>query len=259
MNSDLVVSDDVLARWSRKLQNTYLRPAIGNSSPLSLEGTSVQAMATAVLELLRHIHSHPKDTVPETPPPLGQGMQFIRNVPLRAFLYNNRSYTLRDSNTSGFVGTTTIGRGLERSVWEQMFSKIEHDHDHWQTIGPYSTPQFSPLRDSADDDALWLGYGAACALHLIYSGTAPEPVTPFLLLAVILGQGNFHNLTYESVASFDPGLGQRIRPWFELPDDGPFPTGLTHPVAQLLMQFCEIEVCHISYVYHDLPDYLYHR
>lgn len=241
MNPDIMLSDERLSAWASSMQQRYIHTPPSLGSCVSISGSSVEVLAAAVLRLLEHIHCQDQDVTPEAPPDRLPGISYTRPVPLRAFLYDQRFFSLSSSTE---IDTLTVGQGLERSVWGRIFTTMAKDHYHWQTIGSYSTPKLSPFRDANDTQAshaLWLSYGAACALHLIHSATAPEPVSPFLLLAMILGQENFHKLTFTTVASFDPDLGTKLQPWLELSADSALPEGLNNPVAQLLMEY-EIEV-----------------
>ncbi|KAI0825464.1 hypothetical protein BC629DRAFT_1586380 [Irpex lacteus] len=245
MNPDIMLSDERLSAWASGMQQRYIHTPPSLGSCVSISGSSVEVLAAAVLCLLEHIHCQDQDVTPEAPPERLPGVSYTRPVPLRAFLYDQRFFSLSSSTE---IDTLTVGQGLERSVWGRIFTTMAKDHYHWQTIGSYSTPKLSPFRDANDTQAshaLWLSYGAACALHLIHSATAPEPVSPFLLLAIILGQENFHKLTFTTVASFDPDLGRKLQPWLELSADSALPEGLNNPVAQLLMEY-EIEVPQVS-------------
>ncbi len=249
-SADMAVAlpEEVLTAWVRRLHNRYLSSAPGADSSLRISGESVEIMATAVLHLLKHIHSCSKDDVtPPTPPTLLTGIHSISNVSLKAFLYDERTYRLvtpnGDDTHRGQSRTLTIGQGLERSIWSQLFTTMTADDLHWIQISDYYAPKLGVFRlRTPASHSLWLSYGAACALHIIHSGSAPEPVTPFLLLAIILGQDNFHTLTFEDISSFDIKLGKTLQPWLEVPVNGPFPDGPLSPVSQLLIQECNFQV-----------------
>lgn len=245
MSVAIVLPEAQLTGWSERVRERNLEPSLGFESTVSISGQSVDSVASALLGLLKHIHSHTIGTTPSTPPPRPDGIFVIRNVGLDAFLKDRRYYSLRHSEDHENQNSLTVGEGLERSIWSHVFTIMMKDHYHWQLIGAYYAPKFAVFRDMSNTQsshALWLSFGAVCALHIIYSGTAPEPISPFLLLAVILGQDHFHTLTYEEITSFDLDLGEKLQPWFQLAPDAPFPDSLSHPLASLIMQYCDMEV-----------------
>lgn len=220
-----------LAKWHDKTREEYLvtrprlrdsltPPLLGYAQGVSIKASDIKGLVAAVVTLMIHIHHHGV-AAGSTSLPLPINVSELEPVKLEAFLYNRRSYSLTQTATGNnpvFPALPTVGEGLERSVWHQVPYAVVADKNRWQVKNGYYIPTLSPMALSPLTDekrAGWMAHGAICALHLVYYGTGPQPISPFVLLAALLGKEGFRALTSSTIASLDQGAARDLEPWFK--------------------------------------------
>ena len=87
-----------------------------------------------------------------------------------------------------------IGIGIApfREVITTALQKLLVDPAFWEERAGYHVPRVSPLV-VPPRLCVWKTFGTLLALHLVHVRTAPEPVSPFLVLFLLGGRRVFKN------------------------------------------------------------------
>lgn len=136
-----------------------------------------------------------------------------------------------------------VGLGPERSAIRLMVGKLTSDQSFWRQNGDHVEPVFQtkPRYLTPERLAQWSVCGAVCAIHVLQLRAAPYPISPWLLLAAVLGEEGF-NFTQPEVGKLDPGRARMLKGWFELTKDDAFPSSPLDPLRQLFVAVGE-DVC----------------
>jgi hypothetical protein len=239
-----------LRQWVKETWKEISFTNISDNVEVLIRGDSIEAMAACVLKLLTLAHD---DAGLGSRELQMSGISKCRAVPLRSFLgdyrkleVTGRPQTDANGNRVTIQLPKSVGAGVERSVWRELLRLLTSNDTHWQTLANYRIPKFSPWQEGETPDALseWQSYGCACALHILYdAGSPPCPVSPFLILAAILGKELFGTQTYNAVASFDRELADDLSPWFAVKPTQALSVPLSSPLYNLLVR-CD---CDVSY------------
>lgn len=235
------------------LQKYCILPHDGEPT-IAVLSTSFEGLPQAVLAGLVHIYKL-GERAANSSPPLPDGVVSYQPILLHAFLHPTfyRSYQLVEDNTYHTI--ISSGVGLERSIMHEAMKLMISDYTYWRSIGPWFAPSFSPSEE-ADHARLihWYAYGSFCALHIIDSGRAPFPVSPFFLLLLIAGKDGFTYLTDKLVTALDSESADKLRPWFDLPWDQELPTSMRADVCQTIIAHAEFDVSlnHAVFMYQNL-------
>ena len=237
---------DAYNKWHRTVWDLYELQAAQYPlhETVHIEGPDIPSLGRALISALAwdckypnasHEHSYYADDVelPVFPPHV-----VCFPAPLLSYFKAEyeRSYRIRGATAN------TIGRGLERSVIRNAIHQMVDDSAYWTSIGPWRVPSFC-LHDepSADRLALWEASGILCAMHLIYYGSAPFPVSPFFLL-LMLGKDEFDKLDDIAVTAFDAESSEKLRPWLTRTSSDDPPLDLRSEFWQTVIMHAELDV-----------------
>ncbi|KAJ3563064.1 hypothetical protein NP233_g9181 [Leucocoprinus birnbaumii] len=126
---------------------------------------------------------------------------------------------------SGFycrLSNDSIGKGVHTSIiheaLELMFSP-EYEQ-YWTTNAPdgLRKPLFQSIGD-AECLAVWKAFGLLIALALYYLGGFPRGISPWAVVAAIMGQERFHRIDEGFIRHLDPDAEQHLVSWLSI--DGP--------------------------------------
>jgi hypothetical protein len=122
-----------------------------------------------------------------------------------------------------------------------MISVLVEDHKRWQLLGDFYVPYLLSLQDVKLPDRIvqfWRD-GAVAAIHMLRLGQGPDPLSPWWILAAIIGDDNAVNLTLDYIYALDPASAKLLTPWFRFsPSDIlPLEGYWEHPVAQLFVVY----------------------
>ncbi|KAI0059706.1 hypothetical protein BV25DRAFT_1901442 [Artomyces pyxidatus] len=143
---------------------------------------------------------------------------------LRAFL-NPRERTYRMCDSRG----RALGRGPERTTYRYLVQTFTSQTDYWQSRGPYQSLLFPDLQEPISTRVSYFrACGTIAALHIIHLGLPPVPISPFLILAVLVGKGRLEpDETW--IRGLDPEAADVLHPWFLLGPQGQIPEGFSDP------------------------------
>lgn len=117
----------------------------------------------------------------------------------------------------------------------------KHSDQSWSRSGAsdYATPQFNFLPASLRLQLLWT-YGSIAAIHIQTILTGPDPISPFFIYAVIMGDVSaWDDLDYNYIRSLDPTVAATLKPWFDVTDTTIFsPNDFDCDVSRLLIAYC---------------------
>ncbi|KIP01304.1 hypothetical protein PHLGIDRAFT_123472 [Phlebiopsis gigantea 11061_1 CR5-6] len=199
--------------WSLHFRQSLLLENDG----FSLRAPSIELLATSLLELLKHYHTDPQLSSP-TCTFSTTGARHCGAQPSSLLASAWRIYCI------GVDGTAiSSGTGVERSVYDCLAKDIVNDTAYWTPLGIWHAPVFSPLSAPLEDRLkTWKAVGTFCALHFIYFGTGPAPISPFFILA-LLGTQHFDDLTLGHITALDPEAADKLTGWFNHPPDVAIP------------------------------------
>lgn len=130
-------------------------------------------------------------------------IQTYRLVPLGAFFAPVRAYLVNSPANSDVL--PVLGDGLERGALCEAVAFATSQSQYYHPNGPYSTPVFLPTFHSSLQCLIhWKSFGALLALYWITTGVFPEPVSPWLCFAMLVGKDKLAKLSADMIAALDP-------------------------------------------------------
>lgn len=207
--------------WSRRLAEVLV-----DRNGFTISAQSVEGLSSATFHLLMWYHSESYDF---GPPPQHQDLVFEHCGALPQSLLSRVAREFRIIDDKGTL--TSLGLGLERSAYDHLIRTVVTDLNYWSQNGPWFVPVFSPIPGPlALRLQTWKALGTLCALYFLYYRVAPDPVSPFFILA-LLGMETFDALTLGQITAFDPDAADKLEGWLQLAPDCPLPPGFT-PASQ---------------------------
>lgn len=175
-------------------------------------------------------------------------MQVVGSISMDSFLEHDhgaggRSYRKgfrrpRVGRRHGPWQEQSSGLGVERSTFEFGLAQFTSDPTLCVNVGSYVVPSF-PAVHTVEVLRRWTSQGVFYALYLLYFQTAPVPLSPFFLLAVMAGPAALDQLRLGEISAFDPELADTLRPWFDLDGTQPKPTG---PNMRLMSMLASLNI-----------------
>jgi hypothetical protein len=169
------------------------------------------------------------------------------------------SFTLPSTFTKCHYSGNGLGNGVERAVLREAILIATADGTFWKHLNDLGHVTWANRLDGIASNHVRLAsvkaHGALVALHLVWLGSAPEPISPWLLLFTIAGFPSL--LDPDFVASIDPNIGQRLAQW-PLDLSAALSTSPLHLASLLITEFLGMAVC-ISYplLHESTADYFY--
>jgi hypothetical protein len=147
--------------------------------------------------------------------------------------------------TSGDLFEAGYGDGPNRSVLRTGIQLLVENSPHWGCRGASYHPLFSAFITPIQLREFWVA-GVWCGIHIIHLGLAPDPITPWWLLAVVYGQeGLPTNLS--AIEALDPVSAKTLAPWFQFGESDILASENGRLVQQLLITYLEMhDVCFSS-------------
>ncbi|GBE82503.1 hypothetical protein SCP_0408870 [Sparassis crispa] len=147
-------------------------------------------------------------------------------VPLAALLSSKRVFEVN-------VG---VGAAPEKAVLRDAIAQMTSEVRFWVEKGVYKSLVFHSSTDHfRTRDCILKAYGFLCLMHLVNLGQGPEPVSPFLLQAVIDGRSNIL-IDREFILSLDPGQFAVLQPWYDWNGTSPLTTDPKTDLGALLIE-----------------------
>ncbi|KAJ7757901.1 hypothetical protein B0H16DRAFT_1721032 [Mycena metata] len=141
----------------------------------------------------------------------------------------------------GQEGLTSLGCGVEQSVWRHILESIAKENQFWRPstveadhatfiLSPVSTPVHA---------AQFHVHGQLIAIHMYYYGHGLS-IGLWPVLALALGRQSML-LGVDFLQLISPDVAAELRSWFTLRPEDPIPTSLAHPVCTLIMETLDIQ------------------
>ncbi|KAF8197196.1 hypothetical protein K438DRAFT_1967442 [Mycena galopus ATCC 62051] len=180
---------------------------------LSVSGPTTLSIAETLITAIDILHSGQefKASQAETGVLVDRPLTAIRGI-----IHGDRLVQVYSPNPEG---PTATGPGPENSVFVRGLALRLSDKKRWiKSGGVYFRPQFYglPIRRheviaSFKVDGTW------AALYMIQVGLGPEPICPFLLLAVTQRDSTWLcGLTLAYINALDPSAAKTLAPWFAI-------------------------------------------
>lgn len=167
----------------------------------------------------------------------------VRALPLTNFHCTKTHAIYRGAgNTRSF--SDGIGDGPQRSVIRSTIHLSIADEKRWTLRGDYYVPIFLAIIVPVNSRLVrFWSDGILSAIHYLRLGHGPDPVSPWMILAVILGAETSMDIPLDYICHIDPKSAKILQPWFKFSasDVLHFPQDFQHPVVQLLFQYVELD------------------
>ncbi|KAL7283154.1 hypothetical protein ACG7TL_002580 [Trametes sanguinea] len=192
----------------------------------TFEGPTVEAAADALIFLLMWHFGADTSNSASLQEAINQVLPagvMCAPAPLETLLSPSRSFK---------VGRA-LGAGPQQAVLRMAIQKMTDEHAFWSDIGAYKSLNFHGSKDGglAKREAILKACGFLCYMHLAVLGVGPEPVSPFLLLAVLEGRRAL-TVDRQSIDELDPGAFKTLKPWYDWVEAGsPEPRVHLHKVT----------------------------
>jgi hypothetical protein len=112
----------------------------------------------------------------------------------------------------------------------------------WQKYGDFYAPRFNLGTSSSYRREWWKAYGRILALHIIYYGLGPDPVSPFLLLALFSGEPRALVLSHRWIDSLDSSAASKLKEWLLLDPDADLPVQFSDELRTSVINFTDEDV-----------------
>ena len=143
-----------------------------------------------------------------------------------------------------FHSGSAVGQGVTQSLLRETVKVALEVSNLWQTRGPYSTLQFLPFAQERERTVDLQTCGFICLLHMVALGSGPEPVSPFLLRAIIEPREVACKVDISLLRLLSPDDFATLAPWISRDKSQRLSEDVTSKVASLLMA-SDIDVsCH---------------
>ncbi|KAJ7780601.1 hypothetical protein DFH07DRAFT_949834 [Mycena maculata] len=198
-----------------------------------IDGVNITGMAQYILDIFIHLRSKQSDSSSSSTFPRPPSIRRPRTT------MTHMSFLQHEMHRSYSVGPrigSSVGRGVERSVWRCLLPLVAQDDQFWQpsTVDAgYFTFLLSPV-STLDRTNRFYVYGQLIALHLYYLGHGLS-IGLWPVLAIALGRKSTL-LGQKFLALVSPDIAEELNPWFQLRPEDPIPSGATHPVRSLIME-----------------------
>ena len=144
-------------------------------------------------------------------------------------------YQFKFANCGDHVSGGAVGDGVARNLLRQAVQVALQVPDLWQTRGSYSTIQFLPYAQERERTLHLKTCGYLCLLLMVVLQSGPDPISPFLLRAVIEPRESACSADLAFLRVISPEDGQTLMPWISYDKLTSAPIDLTSNVAALLM------------------------
>ncbi|KAJ7040169.1 hypothetical protein C8F04DRAFT_1314113 [Mycena alexandri] len=141
----------------------------------------------------------------------------------------------------GQEGLTSLGRGVEQSVWRHILESIAKENQFWRPSAveaDHATFILSPVSTPARAAQFYV-HGQLIAIHMYYYGHGLS-IGLWPVLALALGRQSML-LGVDFLQLISPNVAAELRSWFALRPEDPIPTSLAHPVCTLIMETLDIQ------------------
>lgn len=112
------------------------------------------------------------------------------------------------------ISGPAVGPGVERAVIRKSIKLIAADAAHWRHLDDLDHVTWA-VRSGVSASRLRLvrakAHGTLCALHMVWLGSAPYPISPWLFLLVISGFPAILDLRF--ITALNPSLAERLAFW----------------------------------------------
>ena len=206
---------------------------------LLLRVSSPSAFGPAILGLLTVAYSTPPGESPHDSIVYRQlGVIECRAVPLAGFLHSWHNLSVESGSE------ISSGAGVRRGAFTEALSSMLSQKSFWKANGPYFIPDFSASMYAPEDGLVRCRvYGALMALYWFVVGLPPEPVSPWLCLALLLGPSALGMLDANSIESLDPEAIPQLRTWLDIRAEDDLSTlPPTHPLQSWLIEVMDLQV-----------------
>ncbi|KAJ7718900.1 hypothetical protein B0H16DRAFT_1739743 [Mycena metata] len=217
------------------------RPTYPITRQLDIHGITVDDGAQFLLPLIIHLDQHP-ETEPEHNIPLSPGIVSCSLIRSKA-LFFKLGHRVRLGLQEWSGGEVSFGPGPERAVHRRSMELLAEDRHFWQQApnSRFSVPRFTPGDvDIPARHARFKAYGSLLAIHCYTLGTAPLPVSIWLLYALCMGPSAML-MRKQYLAALDPDAFNCLAAWFTLAPSDPIPTHFMHPFNQFLLNVMDLE------------------
>lgn len=126
------------------------------------------------------------------------------------------------------------GAGIVRATFHHAVQAMAGDAGFCTPHHGWISPIFLPV-DLVFPDRIeaWKAFGMLCALHFAYFCAAPDPISPFFILA-LLGEEYFDTLELRHIKALDPAAADKLEGWFSFPHSEPMPAGFGPVTTSIL-------------------------
>ncbi|KAK7059278.1 hypothetical protein R3P38DRAFT_3251804 [Favolaschia claudopus] len=189
--------------------------------------------------MIAHVHRHGSS---ETAPPFvaPAGVHLNNVVPVAGLLDGQRTFRIYSTSPSNPAAT---GQGPERAILVHGLRLSLTDSKRWvDSDGMYKRPLFHSFEGYFDKSIVsaFRVDGAWAALYLIQLGVGPDPLCPFLLIALSQKDREWiSSLSLEYIHHLDPSAARALAPWFALKasDTVSMADLHRHPAVMLVMAY----------------------
>ncbi|KAI0363108.1 hypothetical protein BV20DRAFT_1058329 [Pilatotrama ljubarskyi] len=132
-------------------------------------------------------------------------------VPLSALLSRRRRFRVDEA----------IGVAPEIATLRAAVTSLTADTSVWADTGAYKSLSLHSSMDGGleDREAMLKAAGFISFMHIVIMGVGPEPISPFLLQAVLEGRGGFL-LHKKFIEDLDPDNFNVLKPWYDCVQGG---------------------------------------
>ncbi|KAJ7133864.1 hypothetical protein C8R43DRAFT_1133106 [Mycena crocata] len=228
-----------VTRFQNLLQADADRAQIPFIRRFNLHALDIDSGARGVIDLLLHLHR--QSVTSSGPYVLPAGVVSCSEISsTHSFFRSGHAIRVGVGSRGEEI---SFGPGPERAVYRQAVAFAVSDHNLWQQApsSGFIIPVFTPgAVEVPDRTALFRAHGCLLAIHCYTLGSAPLPVSIWLLLALCNGVQAML-VPKRHLAALDPSAYQILAPWFAFGPDDTLPTNLGHPFNQFLMNVMEIQ------------------
>jgi hypothetical protein len=106
-----------------------------------------------------------------------------------------------------------VGEGVERAVIRAALKKITSQNQYWRHLDDGGHVTWALRRGGASRSRIAMAkvHGTLCALHVVWTGVLPFPVSVWMLLLVISGFPSLLDSTF--LHYINPSLAIRLQAW----------------------------------------------
>ncbi|KAJ7716452.1 hypothetical protein B0H16DRAFT_1801398 [Mycena metata] len=141
----------------------------------------------------------------------------------------------------GEEGLTSLGCGVEQSVWRHILESIAKENQFWRpfTVEADHATFILSLVSTPARTAQFYVHGQLITIHMYYYGHGLSiGLWPVLVLA--LGRQSML-LGINFLQLISPNVAAELWSWFALRPEDPIPTSLAHPVCTLIIETLDIQ------------------